>query len=354
MKSKIRVELDDLNNPIIEITVPQNMDEEDLRDKVLTKFLNGAVYFEIERPTEPLFKGIEGNINKYILRPVKREQLHTPQVEEADHNYINLAYHYGAKGIFLNSPYKQGDVITYDYFSNKARNEDNQKIWYCSTKPCNGHIGAIIDCGAKMNMGTSGTSGRSCTSGTSGLSGTTGTSGTSGIYGTTGSSSEYRMGTYSGTGSRGTAGTSGTAAEHKRNRKTVNKTAARNNSYVLQPSDANSIITMNYEYSVTVYIPKSNEDTFPINTIIEFIQEGNGGINFQLDEDVKGNNNTPSTTLRGTSVELIKTGANEWLLVGKGITGTSGSSGLAGTMSMSDYLSINTKATSGTSGYAGT
>lgn len=227
MKSKIRVELDDLNNPIIEITVPQNMDEEDLRDKVLSKFLNGAVYFELEisKPTS-LFKGPDKDETKYTLRPVKREQLHTPQVDETDHNYINLAYNYGAKGIFLNSPYKTGDVITYDYFSNKARNEDNKKIWYCSTKPCNGHIGAIIDCAAKMNSGTSGisprTSGSSSimygTIGTSGSPGTSGSSGycayqtTSGIDGFSGTTGWDKF--YNDNGSRGSSawGTSGSSA----------------------------------------------------------------------------------------------------------------------------------------------
>lgn len=203
MKSKIRVELDDLNNPIIEITIPHNADEDDLRDKVLTKFLNGAVYFELEvnTPTS-LYKGLDKDETKYILRPVKKDQLYTPSVQEVDNDYISMSYCGGYKGLFVNSPYKHGDVIGFKYFMNKASNDNNSKVWYCSTKPCNGHIGAIIDCGAKMNMGTSGTSGTPGTSGRHRIvrSGTSGGNGTTGLAGT------------GGNGSSGTAGTSGSSA----------------------------------------------------------------------------------------------------------------------------------------------
>jgi hypothetical protein len=79
MKSKIRVDVDFGNNPIIKVNVEGHpyYDDQDLRDKFLAQLFDGTALFTVEHTGG--YGSSDGACGStYELRPVKRDALHVP------------------------------------------------------------------------------------------------------------------------------------------------------------------------------------------------------------------------------------------------------------------------------------
>ena len=118
MKSKIRVELDSDNSPILEISVRGNRftSNQDLADKILAKLFHDTVYFEIENAGECI-DSEGGGSTDYILRPVKIKELYSPAPDELDNGLLSLYNFIGSfgtfrkKGLFLSHPEKHNTLL---------------------------------------------------------------------------------------------------------------------------------------------------------------------------------------------------------------------------------------------------
>jgi hypothetical protein len=190
-----------------------------------------------------------------------------------------------------------------------------------------GSAGAGAD-GSQGDTGFTGSQGYDGSQGFTGSQGTNGFDGSQGFTGSQGAGFTGSQGELGYTGSMGFTGSQGVQGGMSSVQEINTQTGT---TYSFVTSDAGKLISFDNNSPITVTVPSDSTLTFSIGQRIDVVQVGAGSVFFEAAAGVtlqySGSNYLAADNQSAT---FIKVAANEWLFIGPGSTGYTGSQGELG------------------------